>query len=607
VTFFLFLFLLPVLSKAQVFYSVTHLGGTKEIAGNLVTVRHVGYIPNEYTACKMGPYRISNYKKQDTGEDTCRAYVFSFANPVRKARARLTNVNMGEEISIWVNGNFYTLTAANLFPYGGTCVGMPVSSVKNGRVGTDSSNSNAMVEIDPGFGMDSVMVYYDKNDDAGIHFSFEFESDPKLTINKPYNDTLKCVGDSMSVKLLSTALLNGNNIFTVELSDANGSFSNPIVIGSLADSTTLLSIPCKLPDNIVTGTAYRVRVVSSSPYRVSDDNGSNLRITAYPTLNLSSNSPVCEGDDIIFKTNEIAGASYYWSGPGNFYTATPSPVVKSAGMFHNGGYVVSVIDHKCKTIDTIFAQVKPNPVLLSANCNSPLCEGDSLMLNAQSTNVRDTFYWSGPGNFSVTGASYKMRNISSAQSGIYSVSAYYNGCLSDTLSVEAKIKSKPSLPLLATNAPVLPGDELKFTAEFDTTGKTFSWSGPDGFYSNQKDPSILSPTTASQGDYVLTVDQDGCTTSAKVFARILGKDFFTMYPNPNDGNFSIKLNVLENQQIPIEIVNDQGQVVYRETNETKNNILVKDIAINRKLPPGLYILRVGIDKEAKNVKFRIAY
>jgi hypothetical protein len=57
---------------------------------------------------------------------------------------------------------------------------------------------------------------------------------------------------------------NSGNIFTAELSDANGNFAQPLALGSVT-STAAGSISITIPENLPTGTGYRIRVVGSNP------------------------------------------------------------------------------------------------------------------------------------------------------------------------------------------------------------------------------------------------------------------------------------------------------------------------------------------------------
>jgi hypothetical protein len=54
--------------------------------------------------------------------------------------------------------------------------------------------------------------------------------------------------------------------FTVELSDAQGSFTTPLVIGSVVATNAEGTIPCTIPANFAPGAGYMVRVRTSSPF-----------------------------------------------------------------------------------------------------------------------------------------------------------------------------------------------------------------------------------------------------------------------------------------------------------------------------------------------------
>ena len=55
-----------------------------------------------------------------------------------------------------------------------------------------------------------------------------------------------------------------NNVFTAQLSDANGDFSSPVDIGSLS-GTTSGTITALIPAGVALGAGYKIRIVSSNP------------------------------------------------------------------------------------------------------------------------------------------------------------------------------------------------------------------------------------------------------------------------------------------------------------------------------------------------------
>lgn len=83
--------------------------------------------------------------------------------------------------------------------------------------------------------------------------------------------------ESLTISYTALGTFKSGNIFSAELSDANGSFASPAIIGSIP-STTSGEIPCVIPGAAAYGNGYRIRVVSSKPEVESEDNGINLII-----------------------------------------------------------------------------------------------------------------------------------------------------------------------------------------------------------------------------------------------------------------------------------------------------------------------------------------
>src|SRR5690606_7707193 len=84
---------------------------------------------------------------------------------------------------------------------------------------------------------------------------------------------------------------------------------------------------------------------------------------------------------------------------------------------------------------------------------------------------------------------------------------------SDTDTVSVKMKPKPSRPELGSNSPVCEGYVLKITATDSMPLVNYSWSGPGGFSSPTQDISIADAKPVMSGNYISTVELDGCTVS----------------------------------------------------------------------------------------------
>ncbi len=119
-----------------------------------------------------------------------------------------------------------------------------------------------------------------------------------------------CSGNTIAVPFTASACaaFQAGNQFTAQLSNASGSFANPVNIGTLV-STTSGQINATLPNGTAFGTGYRIRIVSTSPALVGTDNGANL------TVNSCNSSVVFDGvNDIVTIPHNAA----YNVGSGNF-------------------------------------------------------------------------------------------------------------------------------------------------------------------------------------------------------------------------------------------------------------------------------------------------
>jgi len=150
----------------------------------------------------------------------------------------------------------------------------------------------------------------------------------------------------VNVNFTSDIVFNSGNVFTAELSDANGSFTAPVTIGTLA-GTLPGTITGTVPNIMPEGTGYRIRVLSSSPAATGTDNGSDLNLvqfaasitpvdTQYTVTNISGNT--------LYVTSSHPGVTFEWkykTGLSTFQSFSPAeigtsytPVFASPGIYN---------------------------------------------------------------------------------------------------------------------------------------------------------------------------------------------------------------------------------------------------------------------------------
>ena len=221
-----------------------------------------------------------------------------------------------------------------------------------------------------------------------------------------------CSGNTLSVPFVVDKNANAGNTFTAQISNASGSFSNPVVIGTLS-SVSQGTINATLPA-LTSGNGYRIRVVSSNPAVTGSANTNNISIGNPPVAQtISANGPVtfCEGSAVILSGNSSGGT---W----NINGATTNSITVNT----NGDYYVTNTN-SCGTINS-------NHILVTVN---PLPNVSAGTYSAVQTNSPAFPLTGSPagGIFSGTGVSNNSFNPSTAGVGSFQINYTFtngNGC-----------------------------------------------------------------------------------------------------------------------------------------------------------------------------------
>ena len=218
-----------------------------------------------------------------------------------------------------------------------------------------------------------------------------------ITVNTGFSQTIttgtvttpKCAGTTFNLTYSKSGTFTAGNVFTAQLSNATGSFTNPVNIGTLT-STLAGTIACTIPANTVSGTGYRVRVVSSRPARTGSVNNSNITINSNA---ISGSNFTCAGLTASFTTSvKFIFSSFHSSdySIADGFSAFDSNNVSIQGI-SAGSCNISFSDiNGCST--TFPFTVNSNPVL-SYNSTAPLvsCLNSPFVLNGVGA---DSVYWS---------------------------------------------------------------------------------------------------------------------------------------------------------------------------------------------------------------------
>jgi len=376
--------------------------------------------------------------------------------------------------------------------------------------------------------------------------------------------TVYCAGSSVSVPYSVIASnLQSDNVFTAQLSDENGNFTNPYTIGtlaSLADGT----INATLPSNIPNGTNYKVRVIASSPQFIGTE-------SSVITINNSSDafSTLSNGRILYYNfdanTNDISGNNQHGVALGgtsyttdrfgnatgaiqlngtNGYVDVPDNV-----WFYNTAFAVSSwikptsYTNWSRVFDFNNAAPSDNVLLAISNGTTGNLHSDIRLGTGGSNAVATTskpilnkwnhvifmhdgttakIYLNGvlAGSTTTPLPQFVTRINNYIGRSAWATDAYAN-CAFDDFMIYNRALTTDEINVLLNdgivfynNTPCI-GGVLQLDAP-DIAGASYQWTGPNGFNSTARQNTLYAVTVANSGNYSLTITVGSCSAFNQV-------------------------------------------------------------------------------------------
>ena len=129
-------------------------------------------------------------------------------------------------------------------------------------------------------------------------WEFTSTNSTKVIATQALSSNTLCQNATSTITYSVNSDFTAGNVFTAQLSDANGVFNNPTTIGTVT-STTNGTISVTIPYTITAGTGYRIRVVGSSPVTLGYDNDADLTVSvpSAPVITASA-ATLCSGSPV---------------------------------------------------------------------------------------------------------------------------------------------------------------------------------------------------------------------------------------------------------------------------------------------------------------------
>ena len=311
------------------------------------------------------------------------------------------------------------------------------------------------------------------------------------------------------------------------------------------------------------------------------------------SMNVSPDQNICEGNSAtITATGAGTGGTYTWN------NSLPSQSTHQVSPIITTQYIVTGTDASgCMDTDTINVNVTAIPNVSVTPASATVCAGDDVTLVASGAS---TYFW----NNGTTNAALTVTPTSQTT---YTVIGQNGSCSGTPVQVTVAVDAAPTVVANSDVVSIAVGG----TVNFDNAGSsasTYDWDFGDGNSSSQ---GFVSHTYNVPGVYTVTLTGTiGNCTATDVITINVGTSSINdydlesavqVYPNPNTGQFAVKLNIPVDVQGNVRLLNSIGQLVEQNT---LNNGGVLNFDLSKEAE-GVYF--VEITSEIGNVTKRVLY
>lgn len=433
-----------------------------------------------------------------------------------------------------------------------------------------------------------------------------------------------CVGATISLPFTVTGSFATTVTYSVQLSDAAGSFTAPRVLATGPSSPITISIPTNIP----AGTGYRLRVMASTA--ASSLNSPVFTVKARPMATLSGTSLVNFGEKASLTLNFTGESPWNFTlSDGSTGTATQTPFTVSITPTQTSTYVVSSVRNACGEGSTSgSALVTVIPRLLTENPGTAICSGKDIEVKftvggvltgisgfqAQlsdstgaftnpiliGTGTQSPIISTIPANTPV-GGSYRIRVIATGGSAITLVptNPFFLG-------------RRPSAVLSGGgNFPLKPGDEVFLVIQFSGDGPWTYTLSDNTTGTSSVSPALLTVTPQFTTTYTLKSVINTCgegSVSGSALANVIItsledplKSGISFFPNPMTHRLNI--NIKNTAASEWQLVDVQGRLLKSDRWESRP--MYEEVIDIQAFPGGVYFVKVKINDrwfDAKLIK-----
>ncbi len=349
-------------------------------------------------------------------------------------------------------------------------------------------------------GSNEVVTLY-VTDNAGLMDSCNVNVKVEVAPLKPTYESGVCIDDSL--KLFANLPDAPENAWTINWTGPNGFSSN-------------LENPVRPNANESYSGTYQVIVTGLNGCQTSGSVEIVVENLSQPEV-ISSNSKICEGEELLLETGNYSGnVTYYWyEGTYPDGTLLDSSNVSNVVLTPKAGeryYYVVVKSPNCVSYASLSTLVKVlnQPVASVEQSFVSICEGETFKLSTKS--VGNSYYWWGPNGFeSNLPNPPAKRNVTTLDQGTYYL-VVSNDICTDTAAVELVVFDKPITPIIVSDSVFCEGNNMVLKVINITNADNYIWILNGNTVKSQASNSLIIPNLESQyeGDWTVIVKTGNC-------------------------------------------------------------------------------------------------
>lgn len=336
---------------------------------------------------------------------------------------------------------------------------------------------------------------------------------------------------------------------------------------------------------------------------------------------VTNDGPKCVGDTVNFSAASASpGIHYVWSGPNFFNDTNTTFSITQLDTTHAGNYSVYVYDDHCTSdTGTTTLYIYPPPVapLLSVLTKDTLCAGDTLFLKGSSV-TGAVFDWTGPDNFTSSGATPVIPAAEPIHSGYYVAKVLIGSCTSPSDSIAILVNALPATSAINGSDTSTETYEKNYNVT-ETPGSVYYWTVTGGTQvSGGNDDSIAVQWGAPGTGTVKVVEQNaaGCfgeeqqlqitinkipdvidtTDTSSGSIQRLASGLLQLYPNPANDQVYLTLNATAPVEMSWQLFDLMGRTVISNEPVAVVSEYRQRIDVSA-LPHAVYFLRARIGQE----------